>query len=191
MGHETGAGALCLNCNSGCPGLDLHFWRKICKNCKCRGDDHDVDDNEFPQFELLFGPSSKAKRQKRSICKLKLLGFSDKVVKKTFFTVLPVNNENKKTPMQNETPFEWAPPNVTKDLAADYMKALPMEKLPIKGTSGAALRRQQLQKQLPLHDMDDKICLDMSEQEKKQFEKYLSNLKNCVGQGIVSKVKIV
>lgn len=107
--------------------------------------------------------------------------------------MLPVNNnkENKKTLIQNETPFEWAPPNVTKDLAADYMKALPTEKLPIKGTSGAALRRQQFKKQLPLHDMDDKVCQDMSEQEKMQFEKYLSNLKDCVGQGIVSKVKPV
>lgn len=52
-----------MNCKSACPGLDLHFWRKICKNCKCGRDDHDVDDDEFPQFDLLFGPSGKFKKK--------------------------------------------------------------------------------------------------------------------------------
>ena len=68
------------------------------------------------------------------------------------------------------------------------MKALPIEKLPIQGSAGAALRRQQLQKQLPLHDIDHKVCDELSEQERKEFEKYLDNLKNCAGQGKVSKV---
>ncbi|EZA47582.1 Testin [Ooceraea biroi] len=63
LAHETGAGAPCINCNSACPGLDLHFWRKICKNCKCGRDDHDVSDDEFPQFDLLFGPSGKFKNK--------------------------------------------------------------------------------------------------------------------------------
>uniref|UniRef100_A0A0K0EGT8 LIM domain protein n=1 Tax=Strongyloides stercoralis TaxID=6248 RepID=A0A0K0EGT8_STRER len=40
IAHEYGAGSKCLNCN--CPGLDLHFWRKICKLCGCRMDEHDV-----------------------------------------------------------------------------------------------------------------------------------------------------
>lgn len=40
IAHEYGAGSRCLNCN--CPGLDLHFWRKICKTCSCRMDEHDV-----------------------------------------------------------------------------------------------------------------------------------------------------
>ena len=69
LAHETGAGAPCLTCESACPGLDLHFWRKICKNCKCRGDDHDFDDDEFPQFELLFGPNVKKNKKNRAICK--------------------------------------------------------------------------------------------------------------------------
>uniref|UniRef100_A0A0N4ZCR9 Prickle-like protein 2 n=1 Tax=Parastrongyloides trichosuri TaxID=131310 RepID=A0A0N4ZCR9_PARTI len=40
IAHEYGSGSRCLNCN--CPGLDLHFWRKICKACSCRMDEHDV-----------------------------------------------------------------------------------------------------------------------------------------------------
>ncbi|XP_070171976.1 uncharacterized protein Tes [Polyergus mexicanus] len=164
LAHEAGAGALCMNCNSACPGLDLHFWRKICKNCKCGRDDHDVDDDEFPQFDLLFGPSGKFK-------------------KKTMR--LQVNNKKQN---EGETTFEWIPPDTTEELAVDYMKALPVEKLPIKGSAGAALRRQLLQKQLPLHDIDHKVCDELSEQEQKQFEKYLENIKKYVGQGKVMKM---
>lgn len=87
-----------------------------------------------------------------------------------------------------ETTFEWAPPDTTQELAADYMKALPEDKLPIKGTAGALLRKQQLQRQLPLHDIDHKVCDELSESERKQFEKYLENLKKYVGQGKVIKV---
>ena len=68
------------------------------------------------------------------------------------------------------------------------MKALPYEKLPVQGTAGAAFRRQQLQKQLPLHDINHKVCDDLSEYEKIQFEGYLENLKNFVGRGKVTKV---
>lgn len=42
LGHEIGAGAPCLKCKDRCEGFDLHFWRKICRNCKCGLEDHDV-----------------------------------------------------------------------------------------------------------------------------------------------------
>ncbi|KAG1939184.1 testin [Pimephales promelas] len=42
LGHEIGAGAACLKCKDKCEGFDLHFWRKICRNCKCGVEDHDV-----------------------------------------------------------------------------------------------------------------------------------------------------
>ncbi|XP_014469478.1 PREDICTED: PDZ and LIM domain protein Zasp [Dinoponera quadriceps] len=164
LAHEAGAGAPCMNCNSNCPGLDLHFWRKICKNCKCGRDDHDVDDDEFPQFDLLFGPSAKFKKKSMR---------------------LQVNNKKQN---EGETTFEWVPPDTTKELVMDYMKALPEDKLPIKGSAGAALRRQLLQKQLPLHDIDHKACDALSEQEQRQFEKYLENIKKYAGQGKVIKI---
>lgn len=55
LGHEFGAGAPCLACSS-CTGLDLHFWRKICRNCKCRRDQHECNDDDlsgWAQFEIL------------------------------------------------------------------------------------------------------------------------------------------
>ncbi|CAB1313471.1 unnamed protein product [Coregonus sp. 'balchen'] len=45
LGHEIGAGAACLKCKDKCEGFELHFWRKICRNCKCGLADHDVQMN--------------------------------------------------------------------------------------------------------------------------------------------------
>ncbi|XP_029523298.1 testin isoform X2 [Oncorhynchus nerka] len=45
LGHEIGAGAACLKCKDKCEGFELHFWRKICRNCKCGLTDHDVQMN--------------------------------------------------------------------------------------------------------------------------------------------------
>ncbi|XP_029993317.1 LOW QUALITY PROTEIN: testin [Sphaeramia orbicularis] len=45
LGHEFGAGAACLKCKDKCEGFELHFWRKICRNCKCGVMEHDVEMN--------------------------------------------------------------------------------------------------------------------------------------------------
>ncbi|XP_034056428.1 testin [Gymnodraco acuticeps] len=42
LGHEFGAGASCLKCKDKCEGFELHFWRKICRNCKCGLTEHNV-----------------------------------------------------------------------------------------------------------------------------------------------------
>lgn len=105
-------------------------------------------------------------------------------LKFNFFLGLHLNNKQS----QNEEMFEWVPPNTTKELAEDYMKALPVERLPIKGSTGAALRKQQLQKQIPLHDIDYQACDELTDNEKIEFQQYLDNLKKCAGQGKVFKV---
>lgn len=46
-------------------GLDLHFWRKICKNCKCGKENHDVNDDDiygWAQFQLLGSKPNKSKK---------------------------------------------------------------------------------------------------------------------------------
>ncbi|CAJ0603968.1 unnamed protein product [Cylicocyclus nassatus] len=54
LAHEIGQGSPCRNCN--CEGLDLHFWRKICKNCGCRMDEHDVQlPNQYDHGQIIIG----------------------------------------------------------------------------------------------------------------------------------------
>lgn len=49
--------------------------------------------------------------------------------------------------------------------ASEYLQQLPLEKLPITGSAGAMFRRQQLQKQIPLHDFKVNNCHDLTQEE--------------------------
>lgn len=90
---------------------------------------------------------------------------------------------------ENSFKFDWVPPNVNKDLASEYMQLLPSDKLPISGTEGALYRRQQLEKQVPLHDFNANVCHNLSVEEANAMDSYLQNLKeNAVGQGLVKKL---
>jgi len=42
LAHELGQGAPCLNCKDKCPGFQLHYWRKVCLNCRCGKAEHNV-----------------------------------------------------------------------------------------------------------------------------------------------------
>uniref|UniRef100_A0A7M5XKA4 Uncharacterized protein n=1 Tax=Clytia hemisphaerica TaxID=252671 RepID=A0A7M5XKA4_9CNID len=50
--HDHGIGSPCLYCQH-CSGLELHFWRKTCKNCGCRAEDHEVQINESIHDSLV------------------------------------------------------------------------------------------------------------------------------------------
>lgn len=158
LGHEAGLGAPC-ECDK-CPGLDLHFWRKTCRICKCRKDQHMCDDDTgWAQFEILG-----AIRSKPAYIKIKALASQ---------------------PVQ----LEWVPPNVAPDVAAEYMDKLGTGNVPIKGSEAAAKRKQQLEFQVPPHDLDAGLCDNLSEAETNQLLQYVQKIKdNCVGQGCVIRV---
>ncbi|XP_018572172.1 uncharacterized protein LOC108911667 [Anoplophora glabripennis] len=165
LGHETGAGAPCLKCGEKCPGLDLHFWRKCCKICKCSKEEHEVQDDDiygWAQFQLLGSKPNKIKR------KIKLPGKKD------------------------ELELDWTPKghNETVD---KYLKTLPPEQLPVKGSQAAQDRKQLLQKQIPIHDIDPTLCHELSNDELKQMNDYISHVKQTsVGVGqIVSLSNII
>lgn len=90
---------------------------------------------------------------------------------------------------QNSFKFDWIPPNVNKDLASEYMQLLPSDKLPISGSEGAIYRRQQLERQVPLHDFNANVCHNLTIEEADAMSSYLKNLKeNAVGQGLIKKL---
>ncbi|XP_017773439.1 PREDICTED: uncharacterized protein LOC108560419 [Nicrophorus vespilloides] len=155
LGHEAGAGSPCLKCQSGCPGLDLHFWRKICKSCKCGKENHDVHDDDlhgWAQFQLL---GSKPRTPQRFV----LPGKKDEVV------------------------LDWAPKG-SKEAVESYLRDIPTEMLPIKGSKAAKDRKLLLQKQMPMHDLDPTLCDALTEDETKKMGDYVKHLQDhSVGVG--------
>ncbi|XP_050442097.1 testin isoform X2 [Adelges cooleyi] len=90
---------------------------------------------------------------------------------------------------QNTFKFDWVPPNINKDLASEYMQLLPSNKLPISGSEGALYRRQQLERQVPLHDFNANVCHELTAEEENAMSFYLEDLKkNALGQGLIKKL---
>uniref|UniRef100_A0A1B6DR65 Testin n=2 Tax=Clastoptera arizonana TaxID=38151 RepID=A0A1B6DR65_9HEMI len=186
LAHEIGAGAMCLKCEGKCPGLDLHFWRKLCRNCKCKKEDHDVlDDDGYLQFEILLNSSGTKGivRPSKTVLDLNL--------KKEDVKLVPGKSKNIKDNNKGII-FDWVPPDVSKDLVEEYMQQLPPSKMPITGSTGAQLRRQQLEYQIPLHDLTPNVCHDLTASEIKKFQNYLENIRNnVVGQGRLERIGMI
>lgn len=88
--------------------------------------------------------------------------------------------------------LDWIPKghNETVD---KYLKTLPPEQLPVKGSPAAQDRKQLLQKQIPIHDIDPTLCHELSNDELKQMNDYICHVKQAsVGVGqIVSLSNII
>uniref|UniRef100_A0A3Q4B0T7 Testin n=1 Tax=Mola mola TaxID=94237 RepID=A0A3Q4B0T7_MOLML len=171
LGHEFGAGAACLKCKDKCEGFELHFWRKICRNCKCGLTEHNVQmsSEENKKVGKLFEDT----KYTGLIAKLKKDGIPS--YKGNMITIsLPIPKD---VPMKSVT-YEWAPPVANKYLAVRYIELLPPEKRPVAGTEGAAYRRQQMARQLPEHDQDPSKCHDLSPAEVKQMQQFVRKYKD-------------
>lgn len=58
--------------------------------------------------------------------------------------------------------------------------------LPVKGSAAAQERKQLLQKQIPIHDIDPTLCHELTDKELKQMNEYIAHVKqNSVGMGHV------
>ncbi|XP_072929265.1 testin [Epargyreus clarus] len=164
LGHDSGAGAPCNSCGPSCPGLDLHFWRKVCRSCHCSKDVHDVQDDDlsgWAQFELL----GTARPKKASLPLIKIRGVTDKPVK-----------------------LDWVPPNASTELVSEYMSCLGAD-APVSGSAAARRRRAQLRTQLPPHDVAPAARHHATDQEKTEHTEYITRIKDhVVGMGNVVRV---
>uniref|UniRef100_A0A3P9N377 Testis derived transcript (3 LIM domains) n=1 Tax=Poecilia reticulata TaxID=8081 RepID=A0A3P9N377_POERE len=149
----------CLKCKDKCEGFELHFWRKICRNCKCGLTEHDVSMNseENKKVGKLFEDT----KYTGLIAKLKTDG-------------IPGYQGNMVTiTLPSPTTAYTVPP-----MAVRYIELLPPEKRPVAGTQGAAYRRQQMDRQLPEHDQDPSKCHELSPAEVKQMQQYIRKCKD-------------
>lgn len=84
---------------------------------------------------------------------------------------------------------EWVPPNAAPDVVKDYMEKLGAAQIPVAGSDAANKRKQQLEFQVPPHDLDAALCDNLTETEAQQLQQYVQKLRDqCVGQGIVVRV---
>ncbi|VDK75384.1 unnamed protein product [Litomosoides sigmodontis] len=188
--HEIGAGSRCLKCD--CPGLDLHYWRKMCKVCSCRMDDHDVilprnmDHGQIVIGRLFdFIPEFESKLRLRAPspllpkCREKAYAPNAKLEKIRLESMYNVKLEdNKEKSKMSE--YTWVP-TTDRVLAEKYFSALPASERPIADTEGALDRRHKLQHQLPHHDSDASAAKSLkTELDRKKHAKYVSTVKEKI-----------
>lgn len=84
---------------------------------------------------------------------------------------------------------DWVPPNTTPDVVSDYMEKLGAAKVPIAGSDAAQKRKQQLEFQVPPHDLNAALCDNLTDAEAAQLQQYVVKIReNCVGQGVVVRI---
>ncbi|EDL28963.1 mCG54711 [Mus musculus] len=177
-GQEEKSGGPCRKCKEKCSGFELHFWKKICRNCKCGPEEHDIPLNteEHPKV----GKLSEDIKYINLIAKLKSEG-------------IPINNRNprklsntdasKKKVSTYTLIHECPPPFRNQALPRKYMQMQPKEKQPVSGSEGAQYRKKQLAKQLPPHDQDPSKCHELSPKEVKEMEQFVKKYK-CEALGV-------
>jgi prickle len=173
LGHELGLGAACSHCGTNCAGFQLHFWRKVCQNCRCGKIEHGVQERQDHGHHFVGKICERPLRTKEEECTF------------IYGEVASASCVDDK----EEVVLDWAPPGVATSLARKYLKSLPEGHVSIQGSEGALRRKKQLEKQFPLHDVEPGICHQLSRGEINTMNNYVENVKkNVAGQGIVEEL---
>jgi len=164
--HERGVGSPCGKCKD-CSGLDLHFWRKTCKNCGCKYEDHKIIVNDCLHDAIVHN----------------LLHMNDDVIE---FEEDDNNNNNitdhpyvkEFTKQKNASKFQ------SMQISFDGKK-VSSRKRSLGSTEEEMKRQQILLNQIPPQDFDMRYCHDLSEEEKEEFALYLKLVQTeSIGKGI-------
>lgn len=84
---------------------------------------------------------------------------------------------------------DFIPANVSEDIASEYLEKLGLNNIPMQGSEAAKIRKQQLEYQVPPHDLDASLCHNLTEIETEQLNLYVDKIKtSCSGQASVVRV---
>ncbi|XP_015438222.1 PREDICTED: protein prickle-like [Dufourea novaeangliae] len=196
-------GAPCGQCRDLCPaGYVPHFWRKVCRSCRCPREEHQRTSTE------AGGPSG--------LC----LGPGPPMAMAMAFQSGAAGTSHEepfKSPVQPAPPglalqealmhhqrhsqsdddsgcaleeYTWVPPGLRPDQVHLYFSALPEDKIPYAGSAGERERVKQLLQQLPPHDNEARYCSGLSEEEKRELRVFAAQRKReALGRGHASQLE--
>jgi PET Domain/LIM domain len=201
----SGLGRKCLVCEDKCVGgLNLHFWRKICINCQCPKEKHDLRLEDYSDLDQIFDVLGKNyyTNVKYYYSLMQFPGVKVPVHKNLFkYSAKNPHKETAASSVNNHNrPVEWVPLTIEKDAIDDqkrndkinkYFEDLGESKIPFINSDAALKRKELAQVQIPPHDFNPEKCDELTDYEKSQLQKYVENVKkNALGQGQIDVVEV-
>lgn len=191
-------GKPCLKCGEKCSGFSLHVWRKVCANCKCPRENHDVsvdadadvdvDEVEFKVKGLKINsdtnreddlPSPPPLSNNNEYQTMKIFTTQSSLVDNDLFPPPP--------PPSTASDYLWSPPGLTTGQVEAYMKSLPEDRIPIPGSPGEDYYIKQRVYQNPPQDKAPVHFSNIPEPQREAFVQFWNNEDNAKGTG---KVKV-
>ncbi|XP_043215188.1 prickle planar cell polarity protein 3-like isoform X2 [Amphibalanus amphitrite] len=141
---EADSGQPCLGCQEKCSGFNPHPWRKICANCKCDRESHDLCQEDWVNVRDRLGFTGVLEPDKR-------------VSKDRAF----------------QQGYSWVPPGLSREKIEEYMSQLPNHKVPRLGTTGEKYRERNLVHQLPAQDLALTHCRHVAPEQQRAFRDFV------------------
>ncbi|XP_068698548.1 testin-like isoform X1 [Montipora foliosa] len=193
-------GKPCLKCGEKCPGFSLHVWRKVCANCKCPRENHDVsvevdlDGVEFKVRGLNINKNINNKDALPSPPPLNSSYNEFTAVRVTTSQTTPVDNDVLPSsspppppPSSIASDYIWSPLGLTIGQVDAYMRSLPDDKVPIPDTPGEAYYLTQRLYQNPPQDKAPLHFANIPEPQREAFVQFWNGEDKARGTG---KVKV-
>ncbi|KAK0173187.1 hypothetical protein PV328_006423 [Microctonus aethiopoides] len=213
----TVQGAPCSQCRELCStGYVPHFWRKVCRSCRCPREDH-----HRPSVKAT-GSSSLALAPGTSMAMAMAFQSTGAPVTSgnggggnAAAAAIPPHQEPYKSPIDPPPALQdplvhhhqrlsqsdddsgcaleeytWVPPGLRPDQVHLYFSSLPEDKIPYVGSAGERERVKQLLQQLPPHDNEARYCSGLSEEEKRELRVFAGQRKReALGRGHASQLE--
>lgn len=174
----------CQKCVGQCSGFAPHFWRKVCRNCKCPREEHQDGPLAANQAEV------------------------DRLLQKATPPPFPSqhpnhtggNSGNEAAQRQSHSDddsgcaleeYTWVPPGLKPEQVHLYFSALGEDKVPYVNSVGEKYRIRQLLHQLPPHDSEVRYCNGLCEEERRELRLFSGQRKReALGRGSVRQLPV-
>ncbi|XP_012227796.1 prickle planar cell polarity protein 3 isoform X3 [Linepithema humile] len=203
-GNVVLQGAPCGQCRDLCPtGYVPHFWRKVCRSCRCPREEHQRASTETggpsglglgpgpPMAMAMAFPSGAggAPHQEpfKSPVQAAPAGLALQEALMQHHQRHSQSDDDSGCALEEYT---WVPPGLRPDQVHLYFSALPEDKIPYAGSAGERERVKQLLQQLPPHDNEARYCSGLTEEEKRELRVFAAQRKReALGRGHASQLE--
>ncbi|XP_075751527.1 uncharacterized protein LOC119173870 isoform X2 [Rhipicephalus microplus] len=186
----------CQKCVGQCSGYAPHFWRKVCRNCKCPREDHqdgpmaanqaEVDrllqKTTSPAYSTSPPPSTQQAHHHPQGSPASAPGSTEAVQRQSH------SDDDSGCALEEYT---WVPPGLKPEQVHLYFSSLPEDKVPYVNSVGEKYRIRQLLHQLPPHDSEVRYCNGLCEEERRELRLFSSQRKReALGRGSVRQLPV-